>query len=155
MYLQKNDYKIRIRLNLLDLLLESIADNNVTANEILEDADKIACDTIETKVSVLYSTDGEYSKTDNQRNGYILSLALSIALYEIYQRADDYEIPEKIVKNFNDAMDALDAIASGKAPIGLDPKRDNNTNNGGNEDTQIQGNGLRRIGSTPKRSHRI
>ncbi len=157
MYLQKNDYKIRIRTDLFNLLLEKITDDeDTTETEILQAANKIACDTIQVKLSVLYSTANEFEKTENERNGYLIALAISIALYEIYQRADDYEIPEKVIKNYDDAMEALDKIASGKSPIGLDPRDNTDPDNpGGPEDANIQGTGLRRMGSAPKRTHRI
>ncbi len=106
---------------------------------------------------VLYNVSGEWEKTDADRNGYILALALSIALYEIYQRADDDDIPEKVIKNYNDAMDALHAVASGKEPLNLPPRvDDNNAGPGdGDEDVITSGVGLRRLGSAKKRSHRI
>ncbi len=157
MYLQKTDYKIRIRTDLFNLLLERISeDEQTTETEILAAANKIACDTIGIKLSVLYDAAPEFEKDGNDRNGYLMSIALSIALYEIYQRADDEEVSEKVIKNYDDAMDTLDAIASSKAPIGLNPKtHDENEQSGGPEDNNIQGTGLRRMGYATKRSHRI
>ncbi len=156
MYLEKSDYKIRIRTDLFNLLLERITEGDETTElEILEAANKRACDTISIKLSVLYTTDNEFAKIGNDRNGYLLGLAISIALYEIYQRADDEEIPEKIIKNYEDAMDELDKIASGKSPIGLDKVEDGNNENGDDETANIQGSGLRRFGSAKKRSHRM
>jgi len=159
MYIQKQDYQIRIRINLLDILLENIATGmgaGETPDDILAAANKIACDTIATKAGVVYKVDEEFTKTGNDRNGYILSLALSIALYEIYQRVDDYEVPEKVIKNYNDAFESLDDISRGKEPLNL-PPRDNgeNANPGDDENAGTTGTGLRRFGSAKKRSHRI
>ncbi|WP_346237756.1 phage protein Gp36 family protein [Niabella insulamsoli] len=159
MYLKKSDYQIRIRINLLDLILENIAvnsENNPTADEILAAADKIACDTIATKAGVLYNVEPEFEKVGDARNGYLLALGLSIGLYELYQRTDDYEVPEKVIKNYNDAFKSLDEISRGKEPLNLPPKeQEGDSNQPGEEDAETSGFGLRRIGSAPKRSHRI
>ncbi|MBK7097894.1 MAG: DUF1320 family protein [Sphingobacteriales bacterium] len=159
MYLQKSDYQIRIRRNLLDVLLENIAGvdpGNPTPGDILEAADKIASDTIATKAGVLYDIDGELAKTGDNRNGYIISQALSIAIYELYQRTDDYDIPDKVIKNYNDTINILDEVSRGKEPLNLPPKPsgDNGENNDG-EHVSSSGFGLRRLGSAKKRSHRI
>ena len=154
MYLQKQDYQIRIRLDLLDILLENISEfaggDAETPADILAAADKIATDTLRSKLGVLYNVVDELNKTGSDRNGYLISLAISIGLYEIYQRADDEEIPPKVIKNYNDAMDTLDNIANGKDSIDLPAKIDDDTNT-----PPGMGVGLRRIGSAPKRSHWI
>jgi hypothetical protein len=159
MFLQKNDYQIRIRIDMLDILIENIATNsegNLAPAQILAAADKIACDTIATKAGVLYNVEPEFEKTGNNRNGYLLALAISIGLYEIYQRADDYEVPEKVIKNYNDAFKSLDEISRGKEPLNLPPReQEGNGNEPGEEDAGTTGIGLRRIGSAKKRSHRI
>lgn len=156
MYLHYSDYQSRISLDLLNILIEQAGATDNT-NSILITVDKIASDTIKTKAGVLYDIASELAKSGDDRNGYIMSLALSIALYEIYMRSDDEEIPPKIVKNYEDVMDALDNIAKGKDILDLDPKvEDNGTGTDGDGETVgTMGNGLRRIGSQTKRSHRI
>lgn len=160
MYLEKKDYQLRIRLDLLDILLEHIVETtgeNTTSEELLAAANKTAVDTIKTKAGVLYDVSEELSKSGNDRNGYLLSLALSIALYELYQRADDDNIPEKVIKNYNDAFKSLDEISKGKEPLDLPAKNSeqNSSTNGTGEDASVSGIGLRRMGSALKRSHRI
>jgi len=164
MYIEKQDYQLRIRLDLLDILLENISTalggNELTPTAILQAANKIATDTIATKAGVLYNVVDELAKTADARNGYLIALGISIGLYEIYQRADDEQIPEKVIKNYNDALNVLDAIAKGKEVLDLPPKvSDGESNNGGQpgdgESAVTSGTGLRRIGSAPKRSHRI
>lgn len=163
MYLQKQDYQIRIRLDLLDVLLENITLQNggqqASPADILSAADKIASDTIRSKVGVLYNVTDELQKTSDDRNGYLISLGISIGLYEIYQRSDDEEIPEKVLFNYKEALNALDKIANGKDSIALPPivnETPDNPNAPGDGENAIPGGvGLRRIGSAPKRSHRI
>jgi hypothetical protein len=82
---------------------------------------------------------------------------VSIALYNIYQQADDETIPEKVIKNHDDAVNDLQAISKGKNSIDLPPKvievSTTNSTTPVLETTTIDGNGLRRFGSNPKRTH--
>ncbi|MBA4196572.1 MAG: hypothetical protein C0459_03360 [Chitinophaga sp.] len=158
MYVQKNDYKIRINISLLNMLLQNAAVDGVTVNDVLAEASKIAEDAIASSAGVLYDIRPEFQKQGADRNYYILSLAISIALYNIYQNADDNDIPEKVIKNHDDAMNDLQAISKGKSTIDLpprpnDPEQQPDPNAPASETTTIQGKGLRRFGSNPKRSH--
>lgn len=150
MYIQKTDYAGRITMSLLNILLVEDETN------ILAAASKLAEDTIASFVGVLYDITPELAKTGNARNGYILGLAKSIGLYEIYQRADDAQIPEKVIKNYDDAMDDLERISTGKKALDLPAKTDSSGSSGGNDETPATtGTGLRRIGSDPRRTHLI
>lgn len=148
MYINKTDYTGRISMSLLDIL---IAEN---AGQIIADTGKECEDIIRTFCGVLYKIDDELVKTGSDRNGYIMSLAKSIGLYFIYQRADDADIPEKIIKNYDDAMDDLEKISTGKKVLAL-PPLDEPDNGGGGEDVPTGGTGLRRMGSQDKRSHQV
>ncbi|MDI3319138.1 phage protein Gp36 family protein [Pinibacter soli] len=163
MYIQKKDYRIRISLALFDLLLQNATQNDQTEEDVLTEASKIAEDTIASFLGNLYDIVPEFSKAGTQRNFYILSLAISIALYNIYQNADDNDIPEKVIKNYDDAMEELLNLSKGKTNLDLPAKStgstDDNGNNGssnganGPEIAVQDGSGLRRFGSNPKRSH--
>lgn len=151
MYLVKTDYAARISMALLDIL---IAEN---PQAIIEATSNEAQSTIATFVGVLYDIAGELAKTGADRNGYILSLAKSIGLYFIYQRADNETIPEKVIKDYDDAMKALEKISTGSKVVDLPPKvvvvgegTEGTTDNAGTE-----GTGLRRMGSATKKTHQI
>ena len=148
MYIQKTDYAGRITMSLLDIL---IAKN---PNTILADVSKEAEDTIASMAGVLYDILPEFDKTGATRNGYVLSLAKSIGLYMIYQRADDEQIPEKVIKNYDDAMDDLERISTGKKVLNLPPKPTDEVS-GGEEGSTTMGTGLWRMGSQKKRTHQI
>ena len=151
MYVLKNDYIGRITMSLLDILL---AEDGIT---ILADVSKEAEDTIATMAGGLYDINPEFLRTGSNRNGYILGIAKNIALYSVYQRADDESIPEKIIKNYDDAMADLTKISSGKQVLNLPPKlvTPGETKAPSVEGAGIDGNGLRRIGSASKRTHHI
>jgi len=151
MYVLKTDYIGRITMSLLDILLAEDSDT------ILADVSKEAEDTIATMCGGLYDIMPELSLTGSARNGYILGIAKNIALYYIYQRADDESIPEKIIKNYDDAMHDLTKISTGKQILNLPPKPADKTEEVDPtvENAGTNGNGLRRIGSALKRTHHI
>jgi hypothetical protein len=151
MYVNKTDYIGTISTSLLNILIAEDAVN------IIADTSKQAEDTIATMVGVLYDIAPELLKVANERNGYILNLAISIGLYNIYQRADDESIPQKVIKNYDDAMNDLKLISTGKQALSLPPKPVDTTGEtaGTVEDAGIGGTGIRRIGSAAKRTHHI
>lgn len=158
MYVTKKDYKRRISPALLDLLIQNSVDGDNTEENILADNSKIAEDAIASSAGVLYDVHSELAKQGADRNYYILNLAVSIALYNIYQNADDDDIPQKVIKNHDDAMTDLQAISKGKNSIDLPPRPKDQVpptdpSTSGPETPNIDGNGLRRFGSNPKRSH--
>lgn len=154
MYVVKKDYAGRISHELLIMIL---SDTNATETEILEQASTTAEGMLQSMAGVLYDIDPELVKTGSDRNGMLLKYAKDIATYELYQRIDDYQVPEKVIKNYNDAIDTLEKIAQGKVPLNL-PLKDGDagggTGSGSGEDANTQGRGLLRIGSQTKRTHR-
>ena len=148
MYVTKADYKGKISIELLELLLAEDESN------ILAMSSRVAEDTIKTTAGVLYDVVSEIAKTGLNRNYYLLNLAIDIALYNIYQRSDDEQIPEKIIKNHDDALNDLQKISIGKSALDMPPKVNSDNSTTGSEETVgTGGTGLRRIGSQPKKSH--
>lgn len=150
MYIQKTDYKGRISTDLLNILLSEDEPG------ILQQSSKVAEDTISTMVGKLYDVLPEFAKTGNARNYYLLSLAINIALYQIYNIADDEQIPPKIIKNYDDTIDDLQKISNAKAQLSLPTlPPTNNAQTPTDENAGTTGNGLRRWGSAKKRTHNI
>lgn len=152
MYVTKSDYKGRISVDLLNMLLAE------DENAILAQSSKVAEDTITTMAGKLYNVTAEFAKTTTARNYYILSMAINIALYQIYNIADDEQVPEKIIKNYDDTMDELQKISIGKALLSLpanDTGNDSGSTPGTDEVASTSGYGLRRWGSIQKRTHNV
>jgi hypothetical protein len=116
MYLTKPDYLSRIETNLFDLLL------GTDETAILAAASKEVEDTILAYLGNLYDIAGELAKTGTDRNGYIMSIALRIALFNIITRADADRISDKTNKDYEMAMRELQRIADGKHQLNLPPK---------------------------------
>ena len=150
MYIEKADYRTRIDVTLFNMLLAEDETN------ILADCSKVAEDTISTYAGMLYDMDTELAKTGPARNAYIKSLAIAIALYEVYQRADDETVPEKVIKNYNETMSDLHKISNGKKSLNIPaplPPADAVT--AGDQTASTTGVGLHRIGSNKKRTHQV
>lgn len=150
MYVTKNDYKGRISVDLLNMLLAE------DESGILAQSSKIAEDTIATHTAALYDIAPEFAKIALARNYYTLSMAINIALYNIYQRSDDEDVPEKIIKNYDDTMEDLVKISIGKSMLSLPAKtNDSGGTTGDDEHAGTTGKGLRRWGSLPKKTHNV
>jgi hypothetical protein len=153
MYITKSDYKSRISTDLLDTI---ISEGESNGDDVLQIVSHIAEDTISTRAGVLYNLSNEWNKTATERNGLIFSWALSISTYWMYQRIDDEDVPAKVIKNYEDTLDALELVSNGKHPLNLPPNTSTpEGSNGGDELPVIDGSGLRRIGSRTPRSHSI
>lgn len=154
MYVVKTDYYSRISTDLLNRIIQEAANNG---DDLLATCSKFAEDTIATHANVIYDTSAEWAKAGAERNGLLLVWAINIATYNVYQRIDDEEVPQKVIKNFDDTMEDLQKVSSGKYPLSLPPKQlpGEGTGGSGGEDVVTDGGGLRRMGSQPKRSHAI
>lgn len=138
MYLEKEDYRTRITMARLDMITEK--DPN-----LLSDADKFARDIIRGYLGKIYDIDGEFVKTANNRDGMVLNWAINIASYIIYQRVPDADVPEKVIKNYDDTITILAEVSRGKTPVNLTRL----------ENTDGQPVTMRRIGSATPRTHQL
>ncbi len=141
MYIEKEDYKGRINAELLDLATDEDPD-------ILAYCNHLAQDTILGYTGHIYDMATELTKSGLQRNFQVLAWALSIAVYHIYLRLPDIEIPDKISKDHDKVITDLESISKGKHTINMpsapEPDESNDSSNK-----------LRRIGSVKPRTHRI
>lgn len=153
MYVTKTDYKRRID---ADLLNQIITEGTNNGDDLLTDVSKAAEDTISTLAGVLYDVAPEFQKAGADRNGLILTWAINIATYEMYQRIDDEQVPEKVIKNYDDTMEDLVKVSKGQFPLNLPSKpADPPAGGEGHQAAQTEGAGLRRMGSQKKRTHII
>lgn len=90
-----------------------------------------------------YQIDAELAKTSTARNAMLVRYSLSIAVYGLYSKIPDEEIPERVVKDYDDAMEDIRLISQGKLSSTLPL----NTDSDGNTTVKI------RMGSNDPRSH--
>lgn len=129
-YLTKNDAQSSIR----DERLEHILDNTTSGNTV--DAFELAAAEAQSIVRdhlIKYAIDDELVKTGDSRHKSVVFYIKNIALYVLYERIEDDDVPARIVKNYDDTIDTLQKIASGKMTIGL-PLAEVDTDGDGNPD---------------------
>ncbi len=72
----------------------------------------------------------EFEKSGTDRNGSVMYYCKHICLYIIYERIDDDEVPERIVKNYDDTIETLRQIAKGKMSISIPLKLEDTDGDG-------------------------
>ena len=83
-----------------------------------------------------YDVDAIFDATGNDRNRFLLRIALSITLYFIYKIHNPRKLPEEIQTDYEKAMSDLEKIRDGELnPVGLPaPPTDQPEANSGNND---------------------
>ncbi len=130
-----------------DYLL-NITDHRI--NQIIEDTDAILDDAEDTAIAVVkdalkarYDVDSIFATVGAARPKNVMLWVKRLAIYYIYDRIPDDLVPERVVKNYNEVMDHLEAISDGKRSVDLPILIDAD----GNKSTKF------RYGSQPARSH--
>lgn len=134
-FLSINDYDVSISTDMLTQLIES-DEEKLNASE--SDAAQVIIDRIGSK----YAVASELQKQGDVRNRTLVRWMRVISLYFIYGRVPDEQIPERIIKDYDDAIKELDKISQGKYSTSLPRVQEN-----GAVRTSL------RMGSNPPRSH--
>ncbi len=114
-YLTQQDLQSSIR----DGRLEHLLDNtDVGTPDVFEQAASEA-QSIVLDYLIRYDMDTELAKTGTDRHASIIFYLKNICLYILYERIEDDDVPERIIKNYNDTIETLREIAQGKLPLSL------------------------------------
>lgn len=135
-FLTTDDYRIYIKDNPLNQMVE---DNAV----LLDDAESTAIQFVRDALHSTYDVDAIFATVDENRPRQVLRWVISIALYLAYQRIPDRIMPDRILKDYDDTIEWLEAIEDGKKNVEL-PRI---TNEDGEEKSKF------RWGSIQARSH--
>lgn len=103
-------------------ILQQIIDGDET---LLDKAEKKAIGIIKDLLSGMYDLDYELEQTENNRHQSLLLWTLVLAVYQLYRRIPDNEIPDRIIKEYDDTMKTLEGIGRGKLPTTLKPIESN------------------------------
>jgi len=137
-FITKTDIQQRITAHILSQIT---TDND----SLLDNAEKQAIVQIADLLSGLYDTNSEFEKTEPSRHQLLKMWTVSLVCYYIYAHIPDAEVPERIVKDYNDTLSMLNKIALGKIPTTLMPITDSTG----------QTARIFRYGFNAKRSHQI
>ena len=136
-FLTRDDYPAKIALDILDQITGS-------DDTIIDDAEADAASCISDRIEHKYKVSDALAVTGDGRSRTLVRWMLNIAVYYLYGRVPDLDIPERVVKDYDDTIADLDRIAAGKLPAPFERVVDTTT---GAVPTRI------RMGSNPPRSH--
>ncbi len=114
-YLTQQDLQSSIRDGRLEHLLDNVdAGTPDVFEQAASEAQSIVRDYL-----IRYDMDTELTKTGTDRHASIIFYLKNICLYILYERIEDEDVPERIIKNYNDTIETLREIAQGKLPLNL------------------------------------
>jgi hypothetical protein len=136
-FLTPEDFNLKLSTDILDQITES-------DETILDDAELHATAIIEDAFSATYDLDAEFAKTTTDRHKNLLKWMLNLTIYFIYERVPSQQVPDRVVKNYDDTILEIKGIESGKRNTTLALKVDETTG---------KANTVFRWGSNTKKSH--
>lgn len=138
LFLTKADLNSNIRAYRLNQML----DNDDT---ILDLAELETLATVKDALFAHFDIDTIFSQTGTARHFQIVSWMKHIMMFKLYERVPDEQVPDRVVKLYNEAMTMLDKIAEGIRSVDL-PRKPDETETG-EVKTKF------RWGSVPKRTN--
>lgn len=97
------------------ILTQIIGEDDTIINETEETARSIITDRLGGK----YDLPAEFAKTDTSRNRSLVRWMMAISVYLFYHRVPDEQVPERVIKDYDDTMKELGLIQQGKLGCAL------------------------------------
>ena len=107
MFIEESDYEVHVRQEIMSILDPS------AANSAIEMAERMAIDQIKSYLSGRYDVEAIFSATGEERNHFLLMIAIDIALYHLWSKRAPRKIPELRAQRYQDAIDWLKAVGEG------------------------------------------
>lgn len=136
-FLTKDDFKTKLSAD----IIAQITDSDDT---VLDDAELQAMAIIQEALSATYDLDAEFAKTAGERHKNLMRWMLNLLVYFIYELVPDTQVPERVVKNYDDTIAKIERLEAGKGNTTLPKIVDAETG---------ETNTVFRWGSNKKRSH--
>jgi phage gp36-like protein len=111
-FLEQTDYNVSISTDLLNQIIDGDED-------LLDNAESDSAQIITDRIGDKYSVDSELQKQGDERNRTLVRWMRVLSMYYIYGRIPDEQIPERVVKDYDDVIKELDKISSGKYATSL------------------------------------
>lgn len=126
-YFLKEDLESSIRDHRLEHILDHEDDNNSV--DAFQQATNESIALIKDYL-FNFQIEEELQKTGDDRHFSIVFYIKNICLYIIYKRIEDYEVPDRVIKDYEETIATLDEIAKGKLPISLPLKGEDTDGDG-------------------------
>lgn len=120
-FLTTEDFNVKLSSDILNQITQ-------TDTTVLDDSEKQAIGIIEDNFTPNFDIESELSKTGTDRHDNLIRWMLNLTLYFVYERVPDDQVPERVVKNYDDTQKELDLIARGKKNTTLARRVDEETN---------------------------
>jgi hypothetical protein len=111
-FITEDDFKRKLSVDIRAQITESDPD-------ILDDVEADAMAIIQDALSPTYDLDAEFAKAEDDRNKNLIRIMLNLMVYFIYERVPDTQVPERVVKNYDDTISEINKIEAGKKNISL------------------------------------
>ncbi len=106
-FLTETDFNSRLDSNIRNQITEG-------NQEVLDGAEQSAMAVIQDALSANYDLDYEFAKTGTDRHKNLIKWMLNLCIYFIYEKVPDTQVPERVVKNYNDTTKELQQLEAGK-----------------------------------------
>ena len=100
---------MNVQSSIRDHRLEHILDNTDNANTT--DAFELASSEAQSVVRdhlIKYAIDLEFAKTGDDRHKSVVFYIKNICLYILYERIEDDDVPDRIIKNYDDTIETFE-----------------------------------------------
>jgi len=91
----------------------------------LNNAEKLAIGMVTDACASKYDIEGELAKTGTSRNATLIRWMAVLTSYLMMGSIADADIPERVVKNYDDVVAELKAVNAGKMSVQLDRRVEN------------------------------
>lgn len=107
MFITDNDYEVQVRQEIMQLLDGSDERSAVRL------AERMAVDQIKSYLSGRYDTATIFACEGDDRDLFLVMIAIDIALYHLWSKRAPRKIPEFRAQRYQDALDWLKAVGEG------------------------------------------
>jgi hypothetical protein len=111
-FIEYDDFLVSIKERILDLLID---DSDTALASASADAQSYITD----RLADRYDIAAEFAKTGTDRNNTLLSWMRALILYAIYARVPDNQVPERVIKDYDDTRTELEKIQQSKLGCSL------------------------------------
>ncbi len=122
-FITESDYTTLVRSEIKNILLEDDA-----SDVKLSSAEEMAITQIKNYLSGRYDTETIFNAQGNDRNSHIVMITLDCTLYHLYTSVIPDQMPAVRSQRYQDAIDWLKMIATGRAEADLPKKKDKKGN---------------------------
>lgn len=117
-FLKDSDYEMQIR-NEIKRLLDGSAPGDTTPPLKLLRAERTAISQIRHWLSARVDCDQVFDAVDDDRDEFIVTIAIDMALYHLYSQSGSKDISQTRIDRYTDALDWLKEAGKGEINSGL------------------------------------